>query len=613
MPDRAYAILVDEAHSSQSGDMAVNVKEVLADSSLAQRLADEGGDVDDSPADQLALRAALVRGPQPNMSFFAFTATPKYKTLELFGHRDPHGNPAPFHLYSMRQAIEEDFILDVLKGYTTYKTFYNLAKAVEHDPRLDRKKASRALARFARLHPHNVAQKTEVIIEHFRGSTRHKIGGQAKAMVVASSRLHAVRYKQAFDAYLSKRGYDDIRALVAFSGEVADPNTPGVPPFTELGMNNLTAERAGLTRLRSIKELPERFASPDFQVLLVANKYQTGFDEPLLHTMYVDKRLHGIQAVQTLSRLNRIYPGKKDTFVLDFVNDREEILASFQTYYEAAWVEDTVDPQRLYELQTALDDARLYLLEEVDRVAAILFAPRQNRVTLDHARLNAALDPAVDRFRDSEEEARETFRSQLAAFTRLYAFMAQIVPFADADLEKRYVFGRLLLKKLPSQGESIPPVELDDDVALHAYQLRQLAAGDLLLVADSGGPLGGPTETGTATVNHDQEHLSTLIELVNTRFGTEFTDADQLFFDAVEQHLSNERDLAEAADVNTKADFGIKARQVLKDAFVDRHQSNGDIVERFFADTDFQHAVEEWFVGRLYDRLTTKRPPGTSM
>jgi len=601
LPDRRYAIIVDEAHSSQSGEMAVKVKEILSDSSLAQKLEEDGEDL--SAPDQLALRAALFRGPQPNMSFFAFTATPKYKTLELFGHRGPDGKPAPFHLYSMRQAIEEGFILDVLQGYTTYTAYFKLIKAVEQDPELDKKKASRALARFMSLHPHNIAQKIEVIVEHFRRSTQHKIGGRAKAMVVTSSRLHAVRYKLAFDAYIAEKGYADVRALVAFSGEVVDRDVPGDPTYTEVGMNNVTADRDGLPRFTSEGELPERYASDAFQVLLVANKYQTGFDEPRLHTMYVDKRLSGIQAVQTLSRLNRTCAGKEDTFVLDFVNARDEILASFQDYYEGATVGEQVDPQRLYELQTELDAAHVYLQSEVDAFAAVFFKADGNKKAADHARLNALLDPAVDRFKDKDETPQAEFRSQLAAFTRLYGFMAQIVPFADSDLEKLYAFGRMLQTKLPRLGDTEPQVVLGEDVALYYYRLQNKGEGPLLLASGGGRPLDGPQETGTGTPNRDKERLSKLIEVVNDRFGTEFTDADQLFFDAVEEHLVGEQGLGEAARANTREDFGIKARQVVEDAFVDRHSSNGDIVERFFSDPEFKATVEAFLVGRLYDRL----------
>jgi type I restriction enzyme R subunit len=315
---RRCAVVIDEAHSSQGGETATDLKEVLGGEALrkeAQKRAAEEGRED---LEEL-FRSMAKRGRQANLSFFAFTATPKHKTLAVFGRS---GKPA--HRYTMRQAIEEGFILDVLKSYTTYATYFRLLKSCEDDPNVERKKAARALARFLKLHPHNIAQKTEVMVEHFHAVTRHKIGGRAKAMVVTGSRLEAVRYKQSFDKYIKDKGYP-IKSLVAFSGAVQDDKLADVS-YTEEAMNGGLRE----------KELPERFASPEYQVLLVAEKYQTGFDQPLLHTMYVDKRLAGIQAVQTLSRLNRIHPLKEDTFVLDFVNDRDEIREAFKTYYEGA-------------------------------------------------------------------------------------------------------------------------------------------------------------------------------------------------------------------------------------------------------------------------------------
>jgi len=314
------------------------------------------------------------RGKQANLSFFAFTATPKYKTLAVFGR-----NGEPFHRYTMRQAIEEGFILDVLKNYTSYATYFKLLKASEEDPNVERKKAAKALARFLKLHPHNIAQKTEVMVEHFHAVTRHKIGGKAKAMVVTGSRLEAVRYKQSFDLYIKEKGYP-IKSLVTFSGTVQDDKLPTVS-YTEEGMNNGVRE----------KELPEKFDSSEYQVLLVAEKYQTGFDQPLLHTMYVDKRLSGIQAVQTLSRLNRTHPLKEDTFVLDFINDREEIQESFKQYYEGVAMGQDVDPSRMYELKGELDVSGIYLAEEVDRFCEVYFKPKQRQSFADHQTMNAAL------------------------------------------------------------------------------------------------------------------------------------------------------------------------------------------------------------------------------
>ncbi|MFA7232750.1 MAG: type I restriction endonuclease [Terrimicrobiaceae bacterium] len=307
---RRRAVIIDEAHSSQGGETATDLKEVLGGEDLRRAAERQAADEGLDSMEEL-FRSMAKRGKQANLSFFAFTATPKHKTLAVFGRE---GKPA--HRYTMRQAIEEGFILDVLKNYTTYETYFKLLKSTEDDPNVERKKAAKALARFLRLHPHNIAQKTEVMVEHFHAVTLHKIGGRAKAMVVTGSRLEAVRYKQSSDRYIKKKGYP-IKSLVAFSGTVQDDKSKDVT-YTEEGMNEGVRQKA----------LPERFGTDEFQVLLVAEKYQTGFDQPLLHTMYVDKRLDGIQAVQTLSRLNRIHPLKEDTFVLDFVNDREDIRAA---------------------------------------------------------------------------------------------------------------------------------------------------------------------------------------------------------------------------------------------------------------------------------------------
>jgi type I restriction enzyme R subunit len=439
LPTRRCAVIIDEAHSSQSGEASADLKEVLGGSQLreeAARYAVEEGMADFSEL----FRSMARRGKQANISFFAFTATPKHKTLAIFG-REVDGKPGqPFHRYTMRQAIEEGFIMDVLKHYTTYKTYYKLLKACEDDPNVERKRAARALTKFMRLHPYNIAQKTEVMVEHFNQVTRHRIGGKAKAMVVTGSRLEAVRYKQAFDAYIQAKGYRWIKTLVAFSGTVEDDKLPGIS-YTEVGMNDGIKE----------SELPEKFASVDYQVLLVAEKYQTGFDQPLLHTLYVDKRLAGIQAVQTLTRINRTHPLKEDTFILDFVNEREEIREAFKQYYEGAVMGEEVEPSRLYAIKAELDAAGVYWAEEVERFAAVYFKPKQRQSPADHQAMDAALNPAKDRFShwlDEDEEAAELWRGQLGAFHNLYAFLSQIIPFQDSDLEKLYTFLRHLSPKL---------------------------------------------------------------------------------------------------------------------------------------------------------------------
>ncbi|MBU49065.1 MAG: restriction endonuclease subunit R [Deltaproteobacteria bacterium] len=591
LPDRRYAIIVDEAHSSQSGEMSLKVKEILSDSTVDGKLEEEADDL--SAPDQLALRAALFRGPQPNMSFFAFTATPKYKTLEMFGHKDSNGKPAPFHLYSMRQAIEEGFILDVLKNYTTYKTYYRLAKEIEDDPKLDKKKAARALARFASLHPHNIAQKTEVMIEHFRQFIRHKIGGRAKAMVVTGSRLHAVKYKLEFDRYIKEKGYgDNIKCLVAFSGTVEDDVNPEVK-YTEVEMNEGIKE----------KELPGKFDVDEFKILLVANKYQTGFDQPLLHTMYVDKRLSGIQAVQTLSRLNRTHKGKEDTFILDFRNEREEILASFQPFYEQTTIAELVDPQRLYELQSNLNATQIYHMVEVDNFGKVFFNPKSKQAAAENKQLNAYLDPAVDRFKGREEEEQEMFRSLSTAFVRLYAFLGQLIPFADYDLEKLYAFLRMLSSKLPKRGERTSPVNISDDVSLEYYRLDKIAEGQLELIAGEVSPIYGPSEVGTGKGEEEKVELSKLLDVLNDRFGTDFSEADQLFIDQIKLEAMDNEELKQAARVNKEDGFGLVFKEVFVKYMLDRYEANGQFVDHVLTDDEFRKMLEKLLTKEMYETL----------
>lgn len=586
---RRCAVIVDEAHSSQGGETATELKGVLGGEDLrkeAERLAAEEGQ---EKLEEL-FRSMAKRGKQANLSFFAFTATPKYKTMAVFGR-----NGEPFHRYTMRQAIEEGFILDVLKHYTTYATYFKLLKASEEDPNVERKKAAKALARFLKLHPHNIAQKTEVMVEHFHAVTRHKIGGKAKAMVVTGSRLEAVRYKQSFDLYIKEKGYP-IKSLVAFSGTVQDDKLPTVS-YTEEGMNNGVRE----------KELPEKFDSSEYQVLLVAEKYQTGFDQPLLHTMYVDKRLSGIQAVQTLSRLNRTHPLKEDTFVLDFVNDREEIQESFKQYYEGVAIGEDVDPSRMYELKGELDVSGIYLAEEVDRFCEVYFKPKQRQSFADHQAMNAALDPAVDRFRaqleENEEEA-ELWRGKLASFRNLYAFLSQIIPYQDSDLEKLYTYLRHLSPKLPKR-KSGPQYTFDDEVRLEYYRLQKISEGSISLKDGYARPLDGPTEVGSGMVREDHTTLSRLIDYINERFGTDFNDADQLFFDQIIEAAMLDETLQQAATVNPKDKFALVFGNLLETYFIERMEQNEEIFSRFMNEADFQKLVSRWIADQVYSRLRT--------
>ena len=598
LPARRYAVIIDEAHSSQGGETAAALKEVLGGEALrarASRQAATEGHLEGGEDLEALFLSMAKRGRQANLSFFAFTATPKHKTLKVFGRG---GEPA--HRYTMRQAIEEGFILDVLNHYTTYSTYYRLLKACADDPNVERKKAARALARFVRLHPHNVAQKTEVMVEHFNAVTRHRIGGRAKAMVVTGSRLEAVRYKQSFDRYIGEKGYP-IKSLVAFSGVVEDDRAPGVT-YTEEQMNEGVRE----------KELPERFAAQEYQVLLVAEKYQTGFDQPLLHTMYVDKRLAGIQAVQTLSRLNRTHPCKEDTFVLDFVNDREEIREAFKTYYEGAEMGDEVDPARMYAIKEDLDASGIYLDEEVARFCEIFFKPRRRQSALDHQAMNAVLDRAVARFAESHrdperEDEAELWRGKVQAFRSLYGFLSQVIPYQDSDLERLYTYLRHLAAKLPRR-RSGPAYQFDDEVRLEYYRLQKIGEGSIPLSEGAAAPLDGPAEAGSG-IGHEGEEapLSQLIHVINERFGTDFNEADQLFFDQIVEAAVADDTLRETAAVNPEHRFELVFRNLIERLFTERMDQNEEIFIRYMNDDPFREMVSAWMVSEAYRRL---RPAG---
>ena len=597
LPERKFAVIIDEAHSSQSGETATELKGVLGGARLrqqAQELSQEENAVELEPL----FRSMAKRGRQPNMSFFAFTATPKHKTLAIFGR-----SGEPFHRYTMRQAIDEGFIEDVLKSYVTYKTYFKLIKKAEDDPNVERKKAAQALARFLRLHPHNIGQKTEVMVEHFQQFTRHKIGGHAKAMVVTGSRLEAVRYKQEFDRYIKEKGYP-LKSLVAFSGKVDDSAIPD-KFYTEVEMNDGVKE----------KDLPDTFAKPDYRVLLVAEKYQTGFDQPLLHTMYVDKRLAGIQAVQTLSRLNRTHPLKDDTFVLDFVNDPAEIQEAFRQYYEGSVMGEQVDPDKLYEVKGELDASGIYLQTEVDQFSQVFFAPKRRQSTGDHKVMNAVLDQAVARFKklqNSEEKAAELWRGKVQAFCNLYGFLSQVIPYQDSDLEKLFTYLRHLILKLPKR-KSGPGYQFDEEVELDYYRLQKISEGSISLNEGYAKPLDGPREVGSGLVREEQVALSRLIDFINERFGGELNEADQLFFDQIaEAALKNEL-LQKSAEVNSLDKFQLVFRQVLESLFIERMELNEDLFTDYMSKPGLQELVSKWLGNQVYGALLETGPAALNL
>ncbi len=593
IPERKYAVIIDEAHSSQGGNASRKMNEALAEKNVTPEEAAEieaRFELGEDDGEDFIRETIRKQGKQPNVSSFAFTATPKTKTLEVFGRKDKDGKPREFHLYSMRQAIEEGFILDVLKNYVSYKLFYKLSKTIEDDPEFSKKKAVKAIGRFVSIHPYNIAQKTEVMVEHFRQVTKRKIGGKGKAMVVTSSRKHAVRYYFAFKNYLAEKGYGDIKPLVAFSGKVVDDDFPdGV---TESMLNGFGE-----------KELPDKFGTSEFQLLLVADKYQTGFDQPLLHTMYVDKKLSGVRAVQTLSRLNRIHAGKEDTFVLDFTNDREDIVKSFQPYYEMTTMDETADPNHLYDLKNKLEAADIYHQSEINDFAKVFYKPgRTGSYAKDQGKLYNFLDAAIDRYKQKDEENQDEFKNSLTAYVNLYSFLAQIMPFQDVELEKLYSYGRFLLSRLPKTDIS-ERLKLDSEVDLQYYRLQKVADGDLVLEIQGEASLRPTTEAGIKRSEDENELLSNIITVLNDKFGTEFNEADKLFFDQLEEELFLDDKLKEWALANPSEAFKFPFNEVFVNKLIERMDSNQEIFEKIMGNSEFKADVSDWLREKIYERF----------
>lgn len=561
LKERCYAIIADEAHSSQSGSTARQLKEVLMK---------EAGEEEELDSDDIIAATVASRRASGNLSFFAFTATPKPKTLELFGRlpkpdevASSTNKPEAFHVYSMRQAIEEGFILDVLKNYTSYKVAYKLAlKIAEADEEVESKRAKVKLNQWVRLHDHNIAQKVMLIVEHFKDNVMGLLGGQAKAMVVTSSRKEAVRYKQCFDKYIADKGYQKIHAMVAFSGEVEfgeqDPNSAGLTgqKFTETSMN------PGLKG----RDMRKAFDTDDYQVMIVANKFQTGFDQPKLCAMYVDKKLAGVECVQTLSRLNRTYPGKAETgtFVLDFFNDPQDILDAFQPYYQTAELADVSDPNLIFTLRDKLRAAGIFNWNEVEQFCAAFFMKNKSNAAIANIckpavqRWQQRYKSAVDAFKQAkdmfertkktgdavlianaenclkdcqkEKDALEIFKKDLGTFVRFYEFMSQIVDYDDTALEKLSLYARNLRPMLREIQTEEDEIDLDNVVLSH-YRVAKIRQQDLVLKETKGEYQLEPGEGLGSAKPQDkkEEFLSQIIGRLNEIFVTDgLTDKDMV-------------------------------------------------------------------------------------
>jgi type I restriction enzyme R subunit len=516
MPKRKYAVIIDEAHSSQTGTLAKKMKQVLSTGSLEE--AERIDDVDDEVEEELLKEVESFRNLD-NISFYAFTATPKNKTLEMFGTKDENGEYHPYHVYTMKQAIEEGFILDVLKHYLTYPTYFKLIKKIEDDPEFEEKKAKKLLRNFVEKHPHAISKKTEIMLDHFMNSSKNKIKGKARAMVVTRSRLHAVLYKRAFDKYIKEQAYP-VKTLVAFTGTVNHDEQE----YTENSMNELADK----------KTIENAFQEDPYRILIVANKFQTGFDEPLLHTMYVDKSLNGITAVQTLSRVNRIHKNKNDTLILDFANKTEVIQKAFQPYYEATYLPEGTDPHKLYELEEKLLDYEVYELSDVEEFVKAYMKGEKQPV------LHNILHPLVQDYNKLKMEDKVGFKKVLRRYQNIYSFLSQLIPFTDVNLEKIYIFNKYLSKKLPRINNPLPFTVLED-VDMDSYKIVDkgetaiplVGEGELTLISDGVGEY-SPDE---------KSKLSQIIEDMNDAFGTDFTDDDKVFLERVKDNLLENEEL----------------------------------------------------------------------
>ena len=612
---KRFAVIADEAHSSQTGEAAAKLKLVLS----AQELADleDGGGIDT----EAVLAANMeARAGGKSLTYVAFTATPKGKTLELFGRPGPDGLPQPFHVYSMRQAIEERFILDVLKNYTPYDLAFKLAHGGREidNKQVERSAAMKGIMQWVRLHPYNIASKVQIVVEHFRENVQPLLDGKAKAMVVVGSRKEAVRWQKAIRGYIGRQGYP-LGVLAAFSGEVNDPDSYPEPVGETSKLLN-----PGLKG----QDIREAFAKPEYHLLLVANKFQTGFDQPLLCGMYVDRILGGIQAVQTLSRLNRAYPGKETTYVLDFVNDATEVLKAFKIYYETAELEAVTDPNQVYDLRAKLDASGHYDTFEVERVAQVEMTP-----TGTQAQLSAAIAPVADRLLKryktaqqakvaaaaandgpAEKAAKEAlealalFKNDMGAFVRLYAFLSQMFDYGNTDIEKRFIFYRRLIPLLEF-GRERDEVDLSKVVLTH-HTLRSGGSQYLNLAAGERLKLPSIDATGSGHVQEKQQALlAEIIARVNGLFEGQLTDDDQLLYvnGVIKGKLLENATLVEQAGSNSKEQFANSPdlKDALLHAIMDALEAHTTMSTQALASERIQIGLKDILLGpaQLYEAL----------
>ena len=594
---KAFAVIVDEAHSSQTGQSAMKLKMALADTSeaLSEYAELEGKAEEDlDAANDKFLQELISAGKHKNLSFYAFTATPKDKTLEIFGEEWPDGSFHPFHIYSMRQAIEEGFIMDVLANYTTYKTCYKVAKNTPDNPEVPASKAMKLIRRYTELHPYNIAQKAAIIVETFREVTSKAIGGKGKMMVVTSSRLAAVRYYHEVRHYIEQQGYDNLLIMIAFSGTVIDPDVPG-SEYTESNMNqDLDGNRVTEGQTKAVFH-------DQGDVLIVAEKYQTGFDEPLLHTMIIDKKLRDVKAVQTISRLNRIYPGKIDTYVLDFVNKAEDIQKAFQAYYTETSLESEINVDLIYAAQKKLREFKVYTDEDIEVVTSIYLdsANSKNNSSLQGKVTNALL-PIADRYNnDLDQQQRYEFRRQVRSFVKWYNYITQIVRMFDKELHKEYIFCSYLVHLLPSDENDI--WDLGNKVILEYYKLEETFAGSISLEKDVAGQYEAATMKKGSAQQEKKSQLDEVIEKFNEHYAGEITDGDRILAGILMEKMSKNDVLRKSAQQDGEQIFVNSVfSKVYDKTAMDSYKESREVFGTLFSDPKKYAALKNALAEIMY-------------
>lgn len=560
-----FAVIVDEAHSSQTGSSAIKLKTALADTEQALReyAEIEGKAEEEIDKNDKLVQEMLVHGKHKNLSFFAFTATPKGQTLEMFGTEYSDGSFHPFHVYSMRQAIEEGFIMDVLQNYMTYNTSFKIAKTIPDNPDVPVSRAAKVIRRFEELHPYNIAQKAQIIVETFLSTTSRAIGGKGKMMVVTSSRLAAVRYFHEIKRYIAENGYDNVDILAAFSGAVKD----GDEEYTESKLN-VRRDGSHISEEQTKAEFHD-----NFNVLIVAEKYQTGFDEPLLHTMIVDKKLRGVKCVQTLSRLNRICEGKNDTFILDFVNSAEDIRDAFQPFYQETSLSQEVNTDLIYQTQKQLREYRIYSDNDIAAFTAIYYSDKKQDEKM-MGKMTSALLPVSDRYNAMTNNDRYQFRRLVRSFLKWYGYVSQVCRMFDKEMQKEYVFCAYLLRLIPAVTTEM--IDLEGALKLEFYKLEKTFKGDIALSNESGEYV---PATGKGSANPEaKEPLEEVITKINELFGGNFTDADRVLLSALHDRLIEDtklRKIAKSSDLQifSESIFPKTFDEVAQDSYVEQTEA----------------------------------------